>query len=121
MTSSERHAILGNDCTQVAMNRFDRHHKHKEKQKRQFKKVRLMILSACLMLVCSFYIYIKSTAKIKEPNPDLGKKVVIHLPNGSTVFTYENLIIEENGKLYYKGERNTIDLTGGKVVYENWE
>jgi hypothetical protein len=32
-----------------------------------------------------------------------------------------NLIFEKDGKTYYKGERNTIDLTGGTVTYENWE
>jgi hypothetical protein len=50
-----------------------------------------------------------------------GPKVVIHLPNGQKVYTYENLIFEKEGKTYYKGERNTIDLTGGTVDYEEWK
>jgi len=31
------------------------------------------------------------------------------------------LIQEKDGKTYYKGERNTIDLTGGAVTYEEWK
>lgn len=51
---------------------------------------------------------------------DLGRKVVVHMPNGQEVYTYEKLIIKKNGKFYYKGDRNTIDLTGGKIQYKNW-
>nr|WP_263327562.1 hypothetical protein [Neobacillus sp. Marseille-Q6967] len=65
--------------------------------------------------------FYRSTIKIEAPEVDLGEKVVIHLPNGQKVFTYENLIIEKDGKTYYQGERNRIDLTGGTVTYENWE
>jgi len=52
---------------------------------------------------------------------ELGAKVTITLPNGKKVFTYENLIVQEDGKLLYKGDRNTIDLTGGVMVYEDWK
>jgi len=52
---------------------------------------------------------------------ELGDKVIVTMPNGKKVYTYKNLLVEENGKLLYKGERNTIDLTGGVVVYENWK
>lgn len=52
---------------------------------------------------------------------DLGDKVIVTMPNGKKVYTYENFLIEEKGKLLYKGERNTIDLTGGVVVYEDWK
>ena len=65
--------------------------------------------------------YSKSLIKIKSPKPVLGEKVIITLPEGKTVYTYENLIIEEEGKLLYKGEINTIDLTGGQIAYKNWE
>ncbi|GKU82251.1 hypothetical protein [Niallia sp. NCCP-28] len=52
---------------------------------------------------------------------DLGEKVIITMPNGKKVYTYENLLAEEEGKLFYKGERNTIDLTGGVVIYKDWK
>jgi hypothetical protein len=77
-----------------------------------------------VIMTASFFVfkyYYQSTIKIEAPSEDLGSKVVIHLPDGQEVFTYENLIIEKDGKTYYKGERNTIDLTGGTVTYENWQ
>lgn len=64
--------------------------------------------------------YWQGTIRIEAPQEDLGKKVIVHLPNGQEVNTYENLIVKKNGKTYYKGERNTIDLTGGTVEYKNW-
>jgi hypothetical protein len=77
-----------------------------------------------ILLTVGFYVgrhFYQSTIKIESPEENLGSKVVIHLPDGKAVFTYENYIIEKDGKTYYKGERNTIDLTGGTVTYENWE
>ncbi|MFP7296488.1 hypothetical protein [Neobacillus niacini] len=68
-----------------------------------------------------FGYYYQSTIKIESPEENLGSQVVIRLPDGKEVFTYENYIIEKDGKTYYKGERNTIDLTGGTVTYEDWE
>ncbi|MGG3563023.1 hypothetical protein ABES03_15630 [Neobacillus rhizosphaerae] len=68
-----------------------------------------------------FHYYDQRTIKIEAPSENLGQKVVIELPNGQKVYTYDNLIYEKNGKTYYKGERNTIDLTGGTVAYEEWK
>ncbi len=65
--------------------------------------------------------YYQTTIRIDAPEEKLGDKVVIQLPNGQEVYTYENLIVEKNGKMYYKGEQNTMDLTGGTVRYENWQ
>lgn len=67
-----------------------------------------------------FQYYWQKSIRIDTPVSDLGNKVVVHLPNGQEVFTYEKLIMKKNGKIYYKGERNTIDLTGGTVTYQNW-
>jgi hypothetical protein len=77
-----------------------------------------MILTAGFFI---FHHYYQSTIKIEAPAEDPGQKVVIQLPNGQKVYTYDNFIIEKDGKTYYKGERNTIDLTGGTVAYEEWE
>jgi hypothetical protein len=78
----------------------------------------LMIVTAGFFLFKHYY---QSTIKIEAPDENQGSKVVIHLPDGKEVFTYENYILEKDGRIYYKGERNTIDLTGGTVTYENWE
>ena len=92
------------------------------KQRRPFYKMwSLYFIIAVITLLLSTYFYTKSLIKIKSPKQVLGNKVIITMPEGKTVYTYENLIIEEEGKLYYKGERNTIDLTGGKIIYKNWE
>ncbi|WML56434.1 hypothetical protein [Neobacillus sp. PS2-9] len=68
-----------------------------------------------------FHYYDQSSIKIEAPSEKLGQKVVIELPNGQKVYTYDNLIYKKDGKTYYKGERNTIDLTGGTVAYEEWK
>jgi len=81
----------------------------------------LYFIIAVITLLLSTYFYSKSLIKIKAPKQVLGEKVIITLPEGKTVYTFENLIIEEDGKLYYKGESNTLDLTGGQIVYENWK
>jgi hypothetical protein len=91
-------------------------------QRKPFYKMwSLYFIIAVITLLLSTYFYSKSLIKIKSPKQVLGEKVIITLPEGKTVYTFENLIIEEDGKLYYKGERNTIDLTGGQIVYENWK
>lgn len=92
------------------------------KQRKPFYKMwSLYLIIAVITLLLSTYFYSKSLIKIKSPKQVLGEKVIITLPEGKTVYTFENLIIEEEGKLYYKGERNTLDLTGGQIVYENWK
>ncbi|WP_066064879.1 hypothetical protein [Neobacillus soli] len=94
---------------------------HKPKQSSW--KGLFFLITACLILAVGFYVvryYYQSTIKIEAPLEHPGEKVVIHLPNGQKVFTYENLIFEKDGKTYYQGERNTIDLTGGTVDHEDW-
>lgn len=80
-----------------------------------------IIWFSLIAVIFALYIFKQSLIVIEKPQIDLGKKVVIHLPTGSTVYTYENLIVNEKGKFYYEGERNKIDLTGGELVYEEWE
>lgn len=74
-----------------------------------------------IVIMIAIHFYTQSLIVIEKPEKQLGEKVVIHLPTGNTVYTYENLIVNEKGKFYYEGERNTIDLTGGELVYEDWE
>jgi hypothetical protein len=78
----------------------------------------------CIIITVGYFVfrhYYTSTIRIEAPTEDVGRKVVIQLPNGQKVFTYEKMVIEKDGKTYYQGERNTIDLTGGKVEYKNWK
>lgn len=81
----------------------------------------LYVVLVFFLIMIGLYFYSQSLIRIETPKEDPGDKVIITLPSGKMVFTYENFIVEEDGKLFYKGERNTIDLTGGEVVYENWE
>jgi hypothetical protein len=103
------------------MTRFELYH---EKPKQFSWKGPFFFVLACIIVTVGFFLfrnYYGNTIRIEVPVVDLGPKVVIDLPNGQKVFTYENLIVEKDGKTYYKGERNIIDLTGGTVKYENWK
>lgn len=77
----------------------------------------LFILAGCLL---GYRHYFENSIKLDAPKPNLGPKVVVQLPNGQKVFTYKNLIYQKDGKTFYQGERNMIDLTGGTVAYQNW-
>ena len=66
-------------------------------------------------------LYFKSQITINAPEVDLGEKVVVILENGQEMKTYENLLVEKEKKIYYKGEFNTIDITKGIIVYKDWE
>jgi hypothetical protein len=103
------------------MTRLELYH---DKTKQISLKGPLLFILICTIMIVGFFVfrhYYQTTIKIEAPQENLGPKVVIHLPNGQKVFTYENLIIEKDGKTYYEGERNTIDVTGGLVTYENWK
>lgn len=100
------------------MTRTERLH---EQRKSYFWKGFTLILLLFVLVVATAYYYSQSMIKIEAPKEDFGRKVVIQLPNGNEVLTYEKLIVEENGKLYYQGENNKLDLTGGSVLYEEWE
>lgn len=103
------------------MTRYEMRHM-KPSKVNMFRWITMSIFLLCLIgLMVGFSRYAQSTIKIEAPQVDNGKKVVVVLPNGKKVFTFEKLLVEENGKLYYKGEWNTIDLTGGKVEYKDWE
>lgn len=81
----------------------------------------LIFTLLCASLLIAAHLYLKSQIRIEAPQVDLGRKVIIQLQNGKEIQTYENLLIEKEGKLYYEGEWNTINITGGIVVYQNWE
>lgn len=103
------------------MNRIELYH-NKPKQF-QWKVPFFFLLLSILIVAGGFYLYQQydqRTIRIDTPNDSPGKKIVVSLPNGHEVFTYEKYIVKKGGKTYYKGERNTIDLTGGKVEYKDW-
>lgn len=102
------------------MTRLELYH---DKPKQFFWKSSIFFILACIILTIGFFVfryYYQNSIKIDTPTDYLGRKVVIQLPSGQKVFTYENLIGEKDGKTYYKGS-NTIDLTGGTVDYKNWK
>ena len=68
-------------------------------QRKPFYKMwSLYFIIAVITLLLSTYFYSKSLIKIKSPKQVLGEKVIITLPEGKTVYTFENLIIEEDRK-----------------------
>lgn len=100
------------------MSRYERNHS----QVNPFIKIKivfLIILFVGLMFVTNTYL--NGLIRIETPEVDLGRKVVVHLENGKEIQTYENLIEKRKGKLYYKGEFNTIDISGGVVVIQDWD
>ncbi|WP_394231449.1 hypothetical protein [Niallia oryzisoli] len=86
-----------------------------------FKLWSVYVLGFLIIILVGLYLYSQSLIRVESPKQELGEKVVITMPSGKTVYTYENLIVREEGKLLYKGEINTIDLTGGVVVQQDWE
>jgi len=86
-----------------------------------FKLWSIYILGFLVLILVGLYLYSQSLIRVEAPKEELGEKVIITMPSGKTVYTYENLLVEEEGKLLYKGELNTIDLTGGVVEHQNWE
>ena len=104
------------------MTRIELYHQHKTKQFSW--KGFFFFIAASLVLIAGLFVFryfYQSSIKIEAPQEQLGEKVVIHMPNGQKVYTYDNLVIKKDGKTFYKGERNTIDLTGGTVRYEDWK
>ncbi|KON89365.1 hypothetical protein AF332_22830 [Sporosarcina globispora] len=94
---------------------------HMVKPKSKFLLMSIILLGCIAALFTALYFYSQSLITIEAPKKDLGEKIIIQLPSGKSVFTYENLVVKEDGKLFYKGELNTLDLTGGIIVYEEWE
>ncbi|PFN97800.1 hypothetical protein COJ85_22470 [Bacillus sp. AFS076308] len=104
------------------MTRLELYHQHKTKQF-SWKGLFFFIVVSWILTV-SFFVfsyYYQNSIKIEEPQEKLGEKVVIQMPNGQKIYTYDNFVVEKDGKTFYKGERNTIDLTGGTVSYEDWK
>lgn len=52
---------------------------------------------------------------------DLGRQLVITLPDDRIMYTYEVYIVSDGDKVTYKGERNEFDITGSKIEYREWE
>jgi hypothetical protein len=95
---------------------------HSNPKQNHWKGPLFFILSCMILAVGILYFYNNWQESIRiDAKVELGKKIVVHMPNGQEINTYENLIVKKDGKTFYKGERNTIDLTGGTVAYENWK
>ncbi|WP_318503627.1 hypothetical protein [Bacillus sp. T3] len=88
---------------------------------RFFKTKILILIFLTAGLIVAIHFYLKSQIKIEAPEVDLGRKVIIQLPTSEELQTYENLLVERDGKLYYDGEINTIDVTDGVVVIQDWK
>lgn len=95
--------------------------KLKELNFRFFKTKIFILLILFGGLIVAIHYYLKSQIKIEAPEIDLGQKVIVQLPDGRELQTFENLLIEEDGKLYYEGELNTIDISDGIVIVQDWD
>lgn len=103
------------------MTRVEIYHK---KMKHVNRKGQFVILFFGIILLTGLLLYKhyqQNLSHAESPSDSPGKKVVVQLPNGQEVYTYEKYIVHKNGKTYYKGEQNTIDLTGGTISYKNWK
>lgn len=99
------------------MSRYERLHEGK----RFYLKTKIFLLTFLVAgLIIVINIYLKSLITIEAPDKDPGRKVVVQMENGKELQTYENLLIEKEGKMYYEGEYNTIEITGGTVVIQEW-
>ena len=92
-----------------------------EETKPFYKAGSVYILLSLVAIIIGLYFYSQALIKVEAPQLELGEKIVVTLSDGKTIYTYENLIVEEEGKLLYKGANSTIDLTGGVVEYEEWD
>lgn len=121
--SSNSHTLVKYEINEKVIEMLSRLEMHTKPVKKGsvFPKVVLVILSIFVLASLATALYFKNDIVIDKPEEDLGEKVVVVLPNGKEVYTYENLIVSENGKLYYKGDRSSIDLTGGIVRFEEWK
>lgn len=120
LSQVEQANVVNEHPSRSTMKRQERR-KQLEKPSHTVNFLPLILGLSPIAFIVAVYFYTQSLIVIEKPKPDLGEKIIVYLPTGETVYTYENLIVSEHGKLYYEGERNTIDLTGGKVVYEDWE
>ena len=104
------------------MSRIERYHIQPQIQAKPFflKGFVLAIVFICGLIITT-NLYLKSQIQIEGPEVELGRQVIIKMPHAKEIQTYENLIIEKDGKQYYEGERNTIDITGGTVVIQEWK
>lgn len=81
----------------------------------------MISIGILITIITALYFYSRSIIVIEAPKKDYGEKVIIHLPSGQQVYTYENLVVKKDGKLIYKGEHHTIELSGGKMKYADWD
>lgn len=102
------------------MNRLERYHAQHQTKPFFLKGILIVTILFCGLIITT-HLYLKSQIKIETPEVELGPKVIIQLPNGKEIQTFKNLIVERDGKMYYEGEWNSIDVTGGIVVYKEWE
>ncbi|MFJ8247384.1 hypothetical protein [Peribacillus asahii] len=84
-------------------------------KKRKQKK----ILTIALVVLAPFIAY-----KLAYPNSgsdvvkeDLGREIIVHLPNGNTMHTYEGYIIHDEDKVLYQSKYYEKDITGSEIEY----
>lgn len=83
-----------------------------------YRKLLVLIVLIIILLSITYHLVVSGSS---PASGDIGKGriVFIEMPNGTEIETYEVYLEKEDGILYYKGDYNTIDLTGASLVYKD--
>lgn len=79
----------------------------------------ILTLTTIGITLTLLYNTVSETPSTTEPT-ELGRQMVITLPDDRTMYTYETYIVRDGDKVMYKGERNEFDITGSKIEYREW-
>lgn len=90
------------------------------KQHKRVSLFRKTMMPFLLLLLAGsiYYLGVPKHTPASEPKEPLGRVVIIELPNGNTMTTYEAYIVKKGEKLFYKGKDSEIDITGGKITFK---
>lgn len=79
---------------------------------------KLLVLIGLLVILLAITYHFTVGISAPATAVDQGRQVTVKLQNGTSMETYEEYIVQKDGKMYYEGDYNTIDLTGAELTYE---
>lgn len=75
-----------------------------------------IIVSACF-IVTWLYLKLPVSHHTQPATTNLGRTVIVYMPNGTKMYTYEKYIIQKDGKTYYKSEYYNMNITNARIEY----